>query len=139
MSLSDDGSAHARLTDEAGAFVRFLSERIGEAAEQGDDELERLGPLRVLYDLDGAIPHERELEAHDPLPEGEHLGVVGEDSALNGEVVVGGDGPRPLDLVGRDGHAETGAADQQRSVGLACSHQLCRGDGHVGVGVLGGR
>ncbi|MCK9822524.1 glycoside hydrolase family 15 protein [Nocardioides cavernae] len=50
------------FTDEARAFVRFLSERIGEAAEQDDDALDRLGPLRVLYDLDGQIPHERELD-----------------------------------------------------------------------------
>lgn len=50
------------FTDEAAAFVRFLSERIGEAAEHDEDDLERLGPLRVLYDLDGAIPHERELD-----------------------------------------------------------------------------
>ncbi|MBD3945631.1 glycoside hydrolase family 15 protein [Nocardioides ganghwensis] len=47
------------FTDEAAAFVRFLSERLGEAAEDGDDEL---GPLRVLYDLDGNLPHERELD-----------------------------------------------------------------------------
>ncbi|MDT0183643.1 glycoside hydrolase family 15 protein [Microbacterium sp. ARD31] len=51
------------FTDEAAEFVRFLSERLGEAAEQvSDDELERLGPLRVPYDLDGRIPHERELD-----------------------------------------------------------------------------
>ena len=48
------------FTDEASAFVRFLSERLGEAAD--DVDTERLGPLRVLYDLDGAIPHERELD-----------------------------------------------------------------------------
>ena len=49
------------FTDEASAFVRFLSERLGEAADD-DVDTERLGPLRVLYDLDGAIPHERELD-----------------------------------------------------------------------------
>lgn len=49
------------FTDEASAFVRFLSERLGEAAADGVDT-EELGPLRVLYDLDGAIPHERELD-----------------------------------------------------------------------------
>jgi GH15 family glucan-1,4-alpha-glucosidase len=49
------------FTDEASAFVRFLSERLGEAADDGVDT-EELGPLRVLYDLDGAIPHERELD-----------------------------------------------------------------------------
>lgn len=47
------------FTDEAAAFVRFLSERLGEAADGCDDEL---GPLRVLYDLDGGLPHERELD-----------------------------------------------------------------------------
>jgi GH15 family glucan-1,4-alpha-glucosidase len=46
--------------DEAAAFVRFLSERLGEAADDGEDE--ELGPLRVLYDLDGGLPHERELD-----------------------------------------------------------------------------
>ncbi len=49
------------FTDEASAFVRFLSERLGEAADDGVDT-EELGPLRVLYDLDGAVPHERELD-----------------------------------------------------------------------------
>ena len=46
------------FTDEAAAFVRWLSERLGETPE--DDEL---GPLRVLYDLDGNVPtKERELD-----------------------------------------------------------------------------
>lgn len=49
------------FTDEAAAFVRFLSERLGEAAADGVD-VERVGPLRVLYDLDGGVPHERELD-----------------------------------------------------------------------------
>ncbi len=49
------------FTQEASAFVRFLSERLGEVPEDGADA-ERLGPLRVLYDLDGAVPHERELD-----------------------------------------------------------------------------
>lgn len=48
------------FTEEASAFVRFLSERLGEAAD--GEETERLGPLRVLYDLDGGTPHERELD-----------------------------------------------------------------------------
>ncbi len=47
------------FTDEAASFVRFLSERLGEAADGADDEI---GPLRVLYDLDGGLPHERELD-----------------------------------------------------------------------------
>ncbi|MGI3785268.1 MAG: glycoside hydrolase family 15 protein, partial [Janthinobacterium lividum] len=39
--------------EEAGAFIRWLSERLG---EQDDARTEELGPLRVLYDLDGNIP-----------------------------------------------------------------------------------
>ena len=49
------------FTEEASAFVRFLSERLGEAADDGE-QTDRLGPLRVLYDLDGGTPHERELD-----------------------------------------------------------------------------
>ena len=40
------------FTDEAGAFVRWLSERLGD----GDDRDDDLGPLRVLYDIDGNVP-----------------------------------------------------------------------------------
>lgn len=50
------------FTDEAAAFVRFLSERLGESADGDDDGRDELGPLRVLYDLDGNLPHERELD-----------------------------------------------------------------------------
>jgi GH15 family glucan-1,4-alpha-glucosidase len=39
--------------EEAGAFVRWLSERLG---EQDDERTAELGPLRVLYDLDGNVP-----------------------------------------------------------------------------------
>jgi GH15 family glucan-1,4-alpha-glucosidase len=39
--------------DEAGAFIRWLSERLG---EQDDSSTKDLGPLRVLYDLDGRVP-----------------------------------------------------------------------------------
>ena len=45
------------FTDEAAAFVRWLSERIG------DDQDGGLGPLRVLYDIDGNVPDdEQELD-----------------------------------------------------------------------------
>ena len=53
------------FTDEAGAFVRWLTARL---AEQGEDDEARqgerdLGPLRVLYDIDGEVPDaERELD-----------------------------------------------------------------------------
>ncbi|SEQ92860.1 glycoside hydrolase family 15 protein [Microlunatus flavus] len=42
---------------EAAAFIRWLSERLGEQDEQSSEEL---GPLRVLYDLDGNIPSDEE-------------------------------------------------------------------------------
>jgi len=45
------------FTDEADAFMRWLSERMGEQHEDDD-----LGPLRVLYDIDGDVPEEVELE-----------------------------------------------------------------------------
>jgi len=41
------------FVDEAAAFMRWLSERLGEDASRDDAEL---GPLRVLYDIDGNIP-----------------------------------------------------------------------------------
>jgi GH15 family glucan-1,4-alpha-glucosidase len=41
--------------DEAGAFIRWLSERLG---EQDGPHAHELGPLRVLYDLDGRVPDE---------------------------------------------------------------------------------
>jgi GH15 family glucan-1,4-alpha-glucosidase len=42
------------FTDEAASFMEWLSERMGENAEQrGDPDL---GPLRVLYDIDGNVP-----------------------------------------------------------------------------------
>lgn len=46
------------FTDEAAAFVEWLSERMG-APESEDEDL---GPLRVVYDIDGNLPHESELD-----------------------------------------------------------------------------
>ncbi|WP_030482777.1 glycoside hydrolase family 15 protein [Nocardioides aequoreus] len=45
------------FTEEAADFVRWLSERMAEDHD-GDD----LGPLRVLYTIDGELPHESELD-----------------------------------------------------------------------------
>ncbi len=42
------------FTDEARAFIRWLSERLGQERGQKND----LGPLRVLYDIDGNRPPE---------------------------------------------------------------------------------
>lgn len=48
------------FTDEAAAFMRWLSERMAHPPENGSGE--DLGPLRVLYDIDGNVPHETELD-----------------------------------------------------------------------------
>lgn len=45
--------------NEAREFTRWLSERMGQ--RDGDDD-KRLGPLRVLYDIDGNLPEEQELD-----------------------------------------------------------------------------
>ncbi|MEJ7832764.1 MAG: glycoside hydrolase family 15 protein [Nocardioides sp.] len=52
------------FTDEAAAFMEWLSERIGEQPGDGhrNDDGEDLGPLSVLYDIDGEVPHEQELD-----------------------------------------------------------------------------
>lgn len=46
------------FTDEAAAFVEWLSERMGSPESEDED----LGPLRVVYDIDGNLPHETELD-----------------------------------------------------------------------------
>ncbi|WP_182524478.1 glycoside hydrolase family 15 protein [Nocardioides dongkuii] len=46
------------FTDEAAAFMEWLSQRMGEDREENPE----LGPLRVLYTIDGDIPHESELD-----------------------------------------------------------------------------
>jgi GH15 family glucan-1,4-alpha-glucosidase len=47
------------FTDEARAFTRWLSERLGDEAQSEG----AVGPLRVLYDIDGNVPaHEVELD-----------------------------------------------------------------------------
>ncbi len=48
------------FTDEAHAFMGWLARRL---EDQGDEVDPELGPLRVLYDIDGGIPdHEEELD-----------------------------------------------------------------------------
>ena len=56
-----------------------------------------------------------------PRPHGQHLGVVGLAGPLGRVGVVGGGRPHPGDLVGGDGHAQPGAADQQGPVVLAAA------------------
>ncbi|OHU63614.1 glycoside hydrolase family 15 protein [Mycobacteroides chelonae] len=47
---------------EARQFIRWLSERMGSADKSGHTDDRRLGPLRVLYDIDGNLPQESELD-----------------------------------------------------------------------------
>ncbi|WP_199255789.1 glycoside hydrolase family 15 protein [Mycolicibacterium mengxianglii] len=51
------------FTDEANAFIRWLSERLGRDGEP-DGLRGGLGPLRVLYDIDGNLPDEEEILDH---------------------------------------------------------------------------
>ncbi|NRQ49792.1 glycoside hydrolase family 15 protein [Aeromicrobium stalagmiti] len=46
------------FTDEADAFVVWLSQRLGEDADHG------LGPLRVMYDIDGNVPQDEQTLDH---------------------------------------------------------------------------
>ncbi|WP_111512072.1 glycoside hydrolase family 15 protein [Mycobacterium kyogaense] len=46
------------FNDEANAFIEWLSRRLG----RGEREADGLGPLRVLYDIDGNAPEEIELD-----------------------------------------------------------------------------
>jgi len=48
------------FTEEARAFIQWLSERLGEER----DEDHGLGPLRVLYDIDGKVPQEESVLDH---------------------------------------------------------------------------
>ena len=44
---------HLGFTEEAAAFIGWLSKRLGDDKTHGGDDL---GPLRVLYDIDGNVP-----------------------------------------------------------------------------------
>jgi len=52
------------FTDESAAFMRWLEKRVDYRHDDGDggDTGEDLGPLRVLYDIDGHVPHESTLD-----------------------------------------------------------------------------
>ena len=80
----------------------------------------------------------RELDPDDPFAHAEHLRVVAEDGSLDREAIMCRHSAHALDLVRRDGNAETGAADQKGSVDLAGRDQLGRGDREVRVGGLVG-
>ena len=58
-------AAAPRLHRRGGGVHPLPVRALGEAADGADDEL---GPLRVMYDIDGELPHERELDHLARLP-----------------------------------------------------------------------
>ena len=65
----------------------------------------------------------RDLEPDHPLAHAEHLGVVAQHRALDGEAVVRRDRADPRDLVRADRHAQAGPAHEQCAIGLAVHDQ----------------
>ena len=61
------------------------------------------------------------------------MGVVGHDEPLYGEGVVGGTGANAWHLVGRDGHAHPGAAEEDSSIGLSIFDDVSSFDADVRV------
>src|SRR5690625_1126879 len=116
---------------ETGAFSGLL-----EGSVVGADRVDLGGrggvgvELEVEPDLDELLGG---LEADHALAHGEHLRVVRQHRALHGVQVMGGDRADAGDLVRSDRHAQAGAADQQRPIGLAGGDLLGRGGGDVGV------
>lgn len=76
------------------------------------------------------------LKANNALTHAKNLGVVALDTTLDAEAVVGGHGTDALDLVGGDGDAQTSAADEQSTVGLALCDEANGGSGAGWVGSL---
>lgn len=60
----------------------------------------------------------RQLESNDALAETQHLGIVGQDTPFDTVRIMRRHGSDPLNFVGRNGDAETGAADEEGSIGL---------------------
>src|SRR6478736_5777728 len=91
----------------------------------------RRGVERVGQPLGREPPGE--LQADDALAHGEHLAVVGQDRTLHAERVVRDRGSDARHLVGRDRDADTGAAEQDRAVGLTVRDARRGLDGHARV------
>lgn len=78
----------------------------------------------------------RQLQSDNPLTHAQHLRVVAQHTPLHAEAVVCGDGTNALDLVGCDSDAETGAADEKGTIGLALGDEAGGGGGTGRVGSL---
>ena len=52
------------FTDEAAAFMTWLTDRFTDAVDLGDDGVDGDGPLRVMYDIDGATTTGEQLLDH---------------------------------------------------------------------------
>lgn len=77
-----------------------------------------------------------QLNPDDALAEAQHLGVVAQDGALNGEGIVGSDGADARHLVGGDGDPEASATDEEAAVSLPLGDELGPSDGWVRIGGL---
>src|SRR4029453_8140895 len=108
---------------DAHARVRLrLSPALGPVAGVDLPDLVDLGGRGAALELRGQPVVEDllgRLGGDHPRAHGQHLGVVGLAGPFGRVGVVGGGRPDPWDLVGGDGHAQAGAADQQGAVVLA--------------------
>ena len=127
--FSDDRDSDLGLAGELGLVI-------GDGLDLGGGGA--LGVKAVGHPFVGELL--RKLDADDTLAHAEDLSIVGEDRALHGEGVVGRDGADAGNLVGGDGHTQSGTADEESTVSLALGDELRTGDGRVRVGSLvGGR
>lgn len=92
----------------------------------------------VAEPVTGQLPCK--LNTNDSLAKAEHLRVVALDAPLDAKGIVRRHRPDALDLVGGDGDAQAGAADEEGPVGLALGHEAGGSGSSTWVGrlVIGG-
>ncbi|KAL7774120.1 hypothetical protein CFE70_005030 [Pyrenophora teres f. teres 0-1] len=90
---------------------------------------------RAIKPIPQPLPDEPpgQLDAHDALAHTQHLGIITQHGALDGEAVVRRDGADAGDLVCGNGDPEACSADEEGAVGLARGDELGGCDGNVGV------
>lgn len=75
-----------------------------------------------------------QLNTNNPLPKTQDLGIVTQDSALNGKGVVGSHGANAGHFVGGNGDAESRATDEEPTVSFALCNEFGALDSGVRVG-----
>ncbi len=73
---------------------------------------------------EGVDDHQSQALAHDPRPHGEDVGVVMLPRGFGGEAVPAEGAADAADLVGRDGDADAGAADEDAALAFARGNGL---------------